>query len=355
MPIAEANGCRINYIQIDCEAGSDCQDLVMIHGLSTNMAFWYLPHASQFSKQFRVTLYDLRGHGRSGVSDCGYTPGNMGRDLRALLDSLEIERAHFIAHSFGGVVALSLACLDPSRIASLVLVDTHISAVRRLPKTKEWSFGQKIQPILNQYGLDVDVAEPYFGYMLLGALARLQSRNGEIFQELKNVVSPLIGKFSKRTAMQWLNLLDKTRAAQELMGDDGLSLDRLRKLEFPILAIYGEHSQTMSTGEKLLEVWPHADFRRMRDAGHFFPLTRPTEFREICRQYWNAAPIHMPPTRAGESGRRFFRSDRFYSRDGKWFFDSRESTRQGPFNSLNEAKEYLWSRISSGHMSKLNQ
>jgi pimeloyl-ACP methyl ester carboxylesterase len=239
-------------------------------------------------------------------------------------------------------------------LASLVLVDTHISAVRRLPKTKEWSFGRKIQPILNQYGLDVDVKEPYFGYKLLSAIAHLHSQNDEIFQGLENVLSPVIGKFSKRTAMQWLNLLEKTRAAQELMGDDGLSLENLRKLNFPILAIYGEHSQTLSTGEKLLEVWPHADFRRMRDAGHFFPLTRPAEFREICRQFWNAAPIYELPLRAGESGRRFFRSDRFYRRDGKWFLDTRESTREGPFNSLNEAKEYLWSRIPSDYMCETN-
>jgi pimeloyl-ACP methyl ester carboxylesterase len=354
MPAVEVNGCRINYIQIDCEAGNNCQDLVMIHGLSTNLAFWYLPHALQFSKHFRITLYDLRGHGRSGVSDVGYTPSNMGRDLQALLDSLDIERAHFIAHSFGGVVALSLACLDPSRLASLVLADTHISAVRRLPKTKDWAFGKKIQQILNQYGLDVDVREPYFGYKLLSAIAHLHRQDVDIFPVLENVVGPVIGKFSKRTAIQWLNLLETTRAAQELMGDDGLSLDSLRKLSFPIRAMYGEHSQAMSTGEQLLEVWPHADFRRMRDAGHFFPLTRPSEFMENCRQFWNGAPIKKLSRRAGEFGRSFFRSKRFYSREGKWFFDTRESTEEGPFNSLNEAKEYLWSIIPSVYMCETN-
>ena len=350
MPAAVVNGCKINYIQIDCEAGDDRQDLVMIHGLSTSMAFWYLPHASQFSKQFRVTLYDLRGHGRSGVSDFGYTPNNMGKDLQALLDSLNIERAHFIAHSFGGVVALSLACLDPSRLASLVLVDTHISAVRRLSKTKDWGFGKKIQPILKQHGLDVDVGEPYFGYKLLSAIAQMHSRNADTFPLFENELRPVIGKFSKRTAIQWLNLLKTTRAEQELMGDDGLSLDRLRKLHFPILAMYAEHSQTMSTGEQLLGVWPHADFRRIRDAGHFFPLTRPYEFMENCLQFWNAAPTKRLPSRVGEFGRSFFRSKRFYRREDKWFLDTRESTEEGPFNSLDEAKEYLWSKIPSAYV-----
>jgi len=342
----EVNGSKINYIQINGESGDDCQDLVMIHGLATNLAFWYWPHAIQFSKHFRITLYDLRGHGRSAVTDSGYTPVNMGRDLRALLDALHIERAHFIAHSFGGVVALNLAIFDPSRFASLVLADTHISSVRRLPETKDWVFGKKIQQILNEYGLYVDATKPYFGFQLLSAIAHLKRQNIQMPQELENLVFPVIGKYSKRTAFQWLNLMNTTRAKKELMSDDGLPLESLRKLKFPILAIYGEHSQAMSTGQQLLNVWPHADFRRIRDAGHFFPATRAFEFMENCRQFWDGALINGLSRRDGDSGKNYFRSDRFYSREGKWFFDTRESTREGPFNSLEEAKVHLCAMIA---------
>jgi pimeloyl-ACP methyl ester carboxylesterase len=317
----------------------------MIHGLATNMAFWYTPHATQLSKYYRITLYDLRGHGRSGVSDAGYTPSDMSRDLRALLDALQIERAHFVAHSFGGAVALNLACCDPSRFASLVLADTHISSVRRLPKTRAWVYGRKIQRILNAYGLDVDVREPYFGYKLLSAFAHLKRQNIEISQKLEGLVSPMMGQYSKRAAFQWLNLIETTRAEKELMSDDGLPLKSLRKLKFPILAMYGDHSQAMSTGEQLLKVWPHADFRRIRDAGHFFPITRPSGFMKNCRQFWNGALINKLPRREGDSGKNYFRSDRFYSRQGKWFFDTRESTKEGPFDSLEEAEVYLWSKI----------
>jgi pimeloyl-ACP methyl ester carboxylesterase len=345
MPSIEVNGGTINYIQINGESGDNCQDMVMIHGLATNLAFWYWPHAIQFSKHYRITLYDLRGHGRSGVSDSGYTPDNMGRDLQALLDALDIERAHFIAHSFGGVVALNLAVVDPSRFASLVLADTHISSVRRLPKTKDWVVGKKIQQILNEHGLYVDATKPYFGFQLLSAIAHLKRQNIRISRDLENLLAPVIGKYSKRTAFQWLDLMDRTRAKKELMSDDGLPLESLQKLNFPILAIYGEHSQAMSTGEQLLEVWPHADFRRIRDAGHFFPVTRASEFMENCRQFWNGSLINGLARRDGDAGKSFFRSDRFYSRQGKWFFDTRESTREGPFNSLEEAKVHLCARI----------
>ncbi|MCD6298778.1 MAG: alpha/beta hydrolase [Deltaproteobacteria bacterium] len=261
----------------------------MVHGLATNLAFWYIRYVSAFSKRYRVTLYNLRGHGRSSITDSGYTPKNIAVDLQQLLDHLSIECAHFIAHSFGGVVALNLARLNPGCFASLILVDTHISVARRIQKTKDWEFGKKIKPILEQHGLDVDVREPYFGYKLLSAVAHLQIQNVEISQELEDLVSPLMENNSKRTANQWLKLMETTQAEKELMGDDGLSLDNLRKLNFPILAMYGEHSQAMSTGEQLLEVWPHADFRRIRGAGHFFPITRSSELMENCRQFWNGS------------------------------------------------------------------
>ena len=42
-------------------------------------------------------------------------------------------------------------------------------------------------------------------------------------------------------------------AAAEMMGDDGLGLEELRALRFPILALYGENSHARLTGEALLE------------------------------------------------------------------------------------------------------
>jgi pimeloyl-ACP methyl ester carboxylesterase len=102
----------------------------MVHGLATNMAFWYFHYAALFARRYRSPLYDLRGHGRSEMPPGGYTPDNLARDLEGLLDHLSIRRAHFLVHSFGGVIALNLARVAPERIASLVLADTHISAAR---------------------------------------------------------------------------------------------------------------------------------------------------------------------------------------------------------------------------------
>lgn len=348
MPSVKVNDVLINYLQIQGESGKDCKDIVMVHGLATNLAFWYFSHAPAFSKYYRVTLYDLRGHGRSGITDSGYTARNMAVDLQLLLDYLGIERAHFVAHSFGGVVALNLACLDPVRFASLLLIDTHISAVRQLENKLHWEFGARIQQLLDRNGLDISVRDPYFGIRLLSKLAHIQKqKDAELPQEVEDLMSHLNWKNNKRTASQWLHLMETSQAEKELMGEDGLSLDSLRKLNFPILALYGQFSQSMLTGEQLLEVWPHADFRRVREAGHFFLITRPSEFMENCLRFLNDTMIHGVPRRKGDGSKRFFRSDRFFKREGEWFFYTRESVEIGPFDNLEEAKGFLLAKIAS--------
>jgi pimeloyl-ACP methyl ester carboxylesterase len=216
----------------------------------------------------------------------GYQPATLARDMQGLLDALGIERAHFVAHSFGGVVALNLACMEPGRLIDLVLADTQVSAVRNKRRPREWAFGKTLQILLDQHHIDIKVNDPYFGYHLLDALARLEVQNKSLSPELAGLLGPLVGKNTRRTARQWLELLSETKAEEELMTDDGLTSERLHALRFPILAIYGDRSHSVHCGEWLRQIWGHASYCRVPDAGHFFPSSRPLVFMEACRRFW---------------------------------------------------------------------
>ncbi len=344
MPIALVNGAKLNYLQVQ-EGEGEREDLVMVHGLATNMAFWYLPYAPVFAKRYRVTLFDLRGLGRSEMTPQGYTPQNLAQDLMGLMDHLGMRRAHMVAHSFGGVVALNLACADASRVQSLVLCDTHISAVRRHVQ-REWGNSAHVQAVLDAHGLSLDTQDPYFGYRLLTAVAHLQLRQQPVAPALLELVGPMMGKHGKKTAQQWVKLMDDTAAEAQLMGDDGLALDALRRLQFPVLALYGDHSQARLTGGELLDVWPHAEFRRVRDAGHFFPASRPSDVMAECERFWSGAYPRKPVVRSGETQRRHFRSDRVFQSEGQWHFTSREQQRFGPYATADEAHDALAQFIS---------
>jgi pimeloyl-ACP methyl ester carboxylesterase len=338
VPTATVNGVRLNFVQMGDDGAGAREDLVMVHGLATNLAFWYFQYAPEFARRFRVTLLDLRGHGRSEMPADGYSPTSLARDLAGLLDHLQIDKAHFIAHSFGGVVALKFACEQPRRVSSLVLADCHVAAVRRLEPSQQWRYGQDVQPILDRHGLDLDTQHPYFGYQLITRMAQWQLQGTSVPQELAELVSPLMGKSARRTAQQWLTLMGSTSAEAQMMGDDGLALADLRSLCCPILALYGDNSHARLTGEALLEVWPQAEFRGVRDAGHFFPVTRPQAVISDCERFWSGEfSAEHRRNRAGEARRNYIRGDRAFMVDGAWYFMTREKCRMGPFATREEA------------------
>lgn len=353
MPTAFVNGVDLNYVRLDDGdapgadepaggAGAPRDDLVMVHGLATNMAFWYFKYGVALAKRFRVLLYDLRGHGRSGMPQSGYTPAVLAADLAGLLDHLKIERAHFLAHSFGGVVTLNFACAQPQRVRSLVLADSHFSAGRKMQANAEWEFGRRFQPLLDQHDVGLDTSDPYFGPKLLTRAAEYQLSGRELPAALAETVSPLLGKAGKRSSADWLKLMRTTSAEAEMTTDDGLSIERLRHLTFPIIAMYGDNSPARLSGAELLEIWPHATFRRVRDAGHFFPTLKPQELMSACLRFWDGEFDDLPQRhRAGEPRRSYFRSDRVYAVGDAWFFTRRGEEPVGPFDSRDAASAQL--------------
>ena len=66
--VALSTGVRLHYQQI-----GEGPDLVMIHGLTGNLAVWHLKIIPMISNRFRTLTYDLRGHGYSEISPSGYS------------------------------------------------------------------------------------------------------------------------------------------------------------------------------------------------------------------------------------------------------------------------------------------
>jgi pimeloyl-ACP methyl ester carboxylesterase len=72
----------------------------------------------------RVVRYDIRGH---GLTQSPYGTYRNYQDLAALLDHLDVRRAHLIGLSLGCRIAVDLAIARPERVASLVLVSPGVS------------------------------------------------------------------------------------------------------------------------------------------------------------------------------------------------------------------------------------
>ncbi|MGI8714561.1 MAG: 3-oxoadipate enol-lactonase [Solirubrobacteraceae bacterium] len=95
--------------------------LLLGGSLGTSLEMWD-PQLSALSAQCRVIRFDNRGHGASPVPDGPYSIAELGGDVLALMDRLEIERADYCGLSIGGMVGQWLAIHAAERIERLVVI-----------------------------------------------------------------------------------------------------------------------------------------------------------------------------------------------------------------------------------------
>lgn len=95
-------------------------DLILLHGTGGHLEA-YARDIAGLAAHFRVTAYDMVGHGWSGLPDRPYTTDVLSDHLVALMDALGINSAHLSGESLGGWVAAWTAAHRPARVDRLVL------------------------------------------------------------------------------------------------------------------------------------------------------------------------------------------------------------------------------------------
>ncbi len=279
---AVCNGITINY-----RCAGEGTDVVLIHGLATNHAFWHFNIVLPLVRDsHRVTVYDLRGHGYSMMPPSGYTSAHMAEDLHCLLNHLEIPRAHLIGHSLGGVIALHYAAVYPERVASLTIADSRVRALQPTNFARNWPQGEVAIKKLKALGLDIPEDDAEAGLWLLEQLATPQWQQQRDTLKGSSLFIPFGGwNGGQRTAERWLELLNTTTARQDFISPAGLTIEKLSTIKQPTLAIYGENSSTMPSLWGLRDYLPNCETAIVPGAGHFYPFTRPKLFVSMVSQF----------------------------------------------------------------------
>ncbi|MEM9361693.1 MAG: alpha/beta hydrolase [Bacteroidota bacterium] len=81
--------------------------------------------AKKLSLKFRPILLEQRGTGKSIPNVIDSTTINLSlvtKDLKTLLEHLELDSSHIIGHSWGGMLGLNLAAKFPEKVKTLILV-----------------------------------------------------------------------------------------------------------------------------------------------------------------------------------------------------------------------------------------
>jgi pimeloyl-ACP methyl ester carboxylesterase len=270
MPKVQARGLRIHYQQLG--AGPD---LVLVHGLGANLAFWYLGVAPLLATSHRVTAYDLRGHGLTGRTVSGYSTQALADDCLAVMDALSIGNAAVVGHSYGAAVALHAAAAAPDRIDRVVAADAYLPCFER-PMTGRHDLRARLaRRTLRRRGVDVPPGLPRVAYGLLEELG--SSRPGASVAT-GGTGDTLAWMSLERSADRWNRLRAQTRIVPEVF-DASLSLERLRALRPPVLAVNGTRSTVSSASLRGVRgSVPDLRVVRVPEVGHLHPLVQPAVF-----------------------------------------------------------------------------
>ncbi|MGZ4155460.1 MAG: alpha/beta fold hydrolase, partial [Actinomycetota bacterium] len=105
------------------EGPADAPVLVLSNSLGSTLEMWD-PQMAALTPHLRVIRYDLRGHGASPIPPAPYDIADLGADVLALLDELDVDRAHVGGLSIGGLIGMWIAVNAPHRVDRLVVCST---------------------------------------------------------------------------------------------------------------------------------------------------------------------------------------------------------------------------------------
>ena len=107
------------------QAGSG-QAVVFVHGFPDLALGWHNQLPVVAAAGYRAIAPDMRGYGGSSCPGAveDYSLAELTGDLVALLDALDIEKAVFVGHDWGGFVTWGMAVLHPDRVIGITAACT---------------------------------------------------------------------------------------------------------------------------------------------------------------------------------------------------------------------------------------
>jgi pimeloyl-ACP methyl ester carboxylesterase len=120
MPSVDVGGTKLN-----CERAGAGEPILLIQGMSATHLTWGRPFLEPLEADFDCIVFDNRGMGLSGDATMPFTIVDLAADTIGLLDALEIESAHVVGISMGGMIAQELALAHPERVRTLALGATY--------------------------------------------------------------------------------------------------------------------------------------------------------------------------------------------------------------------------------------
>lgn len=262
---------EIEQTQLHYERAGSGEPLLLIQGMSGTHVSWGEAFRGALEEDFDVVAFDNRGVGLSAPIDGPFTIAEMAQDTAELLSALDLDSAHVVGISMGGMIAQELALAHPERLRSLTLGCTYCGGPGSglMPEENARKLmdglasGDREQAIRASYEVNLS---PGF---------RADEGNYAAFHEMATRVP---------AAKQTIEL-----QVQAIFGHD--TSGRLGEISPPTLIVHGTVDGVLpfAEGELIASLMPGASFEPLEDVGHMFWWERPERSAELIREHALAA------------------------------------------------------------------
>jgi pimeloyl-ACP methyl ester carboxylesterase len=254
---------QVGDIELDYERSGSGPPLLTIMGMSGTALHWGEPFLAALRESFDVIAYDHRGVGASTPLHGGVTIAQMADDAAGLLAALEIDSAHVLGISMGGMIAQELALAHPERVRTLTLGCTYCGGAGSTMAAPEVL--QRLSAAILSGDREAALRAGF--EVNLSAAAAADADGWARFLEI-----------AERRAVAVPVVLAQMQACTAHDANE-----RLAGLDMPTLVIHGTDDQMLpvGNGELIASRIPGARLEILEGVGHMFWWERPERSAEL--------------------------------------------------------------------------
>jgi 3-oxoadipate enol-lactonase len=256
----------VEDVQVHYRAQGSGPAVVLLHGMGSCADDWVFQFPALVGRYTALAI-DLRGHGESSAPPGSYSIAAMADDVAGLMGALDVDVAHVVGLSLGGLVAQALAVNHAPRVLSLVLVNTF--ARLRPQGLRGWLYLLSRALAMLTGGVEAQaevVARGVFPHPEQDALRQMAA-------DRLRANDPAAYRTTMRAALRFDGRRD------------------LARIRVPALVVAGAEDATVHLAAKkaLADGIPGARFEVVPNSGHATPVDRPDVFNDLLVDFLSDA------------------------------------------------------------------
>jgi|SRR5436190_3252640 len=254
---------QIDDLSIAYRRAGKGHPIVFLHGFIADSRCWR-QQLTELSQNFDVIAWDAPGAGSSSDPPVPFTLSDWSRSLARFLDALNVEAAHIVGLSWGGVLAQVFCGMYPRRVARLILADTYAGWKGSLPEAA-------VQQRLARCEHDSRLPPAEFVPRWVPEMFT-DAAPPELLEEMSAI-------FADRHPLGFRLM------AKSLVETDTREL--LPSIGARTLILWGDDDRRspLSTAENLRSAIPDAELQVIAHAGHVSNMEQPAAFNAHVRRF----------------------------------------------------------------------